>query len=252
MPDSRNPDAAELLLELLELTSFGTTTQRRLTSRLRRTHPARRVAKRVEQGLRTLVAEGLVETEFSDGVDQFRATATGLAALEQRGRVPSSAAVMFTDIVGSTQMIAELGEAAAHDCRKRHFTLLRETIEGHGGREVKNLGDGLMVLFADPAMALECAQQMQLAVAADEDDLGLRIGVHVGELMREQGDYFGTTVIVASRLCDRAGAGETIVSAQVRELADRHSQTTRLDRAQSLGKLQLKGLPRPVEAFQLA
>ena len=251
MPTSRKPDAAELLLEILELTSFGTTTQRQLTNRLRRTHPVRRVANRVEHGLRTLIAEGLVESDFKDGVEHFHATRAGLAALEQRGRMPSSSAVMFTDIVGSTEMIAELGEAAAHDCRKRHFALLRGSIDQHGGREVKNLGDGLMVLFADPAAALDCARQMQEAVDADADNLGLRIGVHAGELLREHGDYFGTTVIVASRLCDRADAGETIVSAHVRELADQQADSARPERPQPLGKLHLKGIPRPVEAFQL-
>ena len=132
--------------------------------------------------------------------------------MQSRGRFPDSAAVLFTDIVGSTEMIDELGEDEAHDRRLRHFRLLRAAMVTRGGREVKSLGDGLMVMFADPAAAIDCAIAMQRAVAADADGLGLRVGIHAGELLRDDDDYFGGTVIVASRLCAQAQAGQTIVS----------------------------------------
>lgn len=251
MPTTRNPSAADLMLDLLELTSLGSLTDRQLTGRLRRSYPVARIARRVEKALAMLEAEDLIEATRIEGDRHFRATAAGADALERRGRFPRAAAVLFTDIVDSTQLIEKLGEDGAHACRQRHFALLRETIEKFDGREVKNLGDGLMVLFANPTAALLCANEMQRAVAADPDGLGLRVGVHAGELLREGDDYFGTTVIVARRLCDSADSGRTVVSQIVRSLADEVPEPTPVGTYSPLGSVALKGISRPVEAFEL-
>lgn len=251
MPTTRNPSAADLMLDVLELTSLGSMTDRQLTGRLRRSYPVARIARRVEKALSMLEAEGLIEASLSDGTRHHRATAAGADALERRGRFPRAAAVLFTDIVESTQLIEKLGEEAAHACRQRHFALLRATIEQFDGREVKNLGDGLMVLFADPAAALLCASELQREVADDPDGLCLRVGVHAGELLREGDDYFGTTVIVARRLCDGANAGQTVVSSAVRSLADESAELSQLGSYLPLGPVTLKGISRPVEAFEL-
>lgn len=251
MPTTRNPSAAELMLDLLELTSLGSLTDRQLITRLRRSYPVARIARRAEQALSMLESEGLIEASVSDGTRHFRATAAGADALERRGRFPRAAAVLFTDIVDSTQLIETLGEDGAHACRQRHFTLLRETIERFDGRVVKNLGDGLMVLFADPIRALSCAGELQRVVAADPDGLGLRVGVHAGELLREGDDYFGTTVIVARRLCDGAASGRTLVSDAIRSFAAEAAEPAAIGSFVPLGRLALKGISRPVETFEL-
>ena len=240
------PSTPELLLQLLELASLGATPAEQAVAQLRHNSPAPGVSRRVARGLEALAAEGLIV--WSSGPQaSYSATPSGLAALAQRGRLPGAATVLFTDIVGSTELIDEYGETGAHERRQRHFALLRRAIAVYGGREVKSLGDGLMVMFADPLAATECAVEMQRSVAADPDQLGLRVGLHTGELLREGDDFFGTTVIVARRLCDNADAGQIIVSDDTRAL------TEGADRApiQALGQLALKGLNQPVAAFTL-
>jgi adenylate cyclase len=75
-------------------------------------------------------------------------------------------AVLMTDLVGSTAMADRVGPEAAEELRTEHFGLLRGTLERTAGREVKNLGDGLMVVFSSASQALSCAAQMQQAVEA--------------------------------------------------------------------------------------
>ena len=101
----------------------------------------------------------------------------------------------MTDLVGSTAMADRIGPAAAEKLRPEHFGLLRGALERTGGREVKNLGDGLMVVFGSAAQSLACAVEMQQAVEARnrraEERLGVRIGVSLGDATVEDGDYFG-------------------------------------------------------------
>ncbi len=156
-------------------------------------------------------------------------------------------AILFTDVVGATELLDRLGDVAAHDLRRRHFALLRRVICDHGGREVKSLGDGLMVAFTAAADAVACALAMPRAVAAGEHPLELRIGIAAGEAVPEEGDYFGRPVVVARRLCDAAAGGEVLVSAPIPELAtDRVGHEVR-----PLGRLALKGLREPVSAAML-
>ncbi len=197
-----------------------------------------------EDGLvRALEAEGLIELQG----DAYRATAAGLRALEDRGARPwpsGPVAVLFTDIAGSTGLVERLGDREAHRLLRRHFELLRAAIAAHAGHEVKNLGDGLMVVFAAASDAIACATAMQAAVAFEGGDVGLRIGVHAGEPVREHNDYFGTPVIIARRLCDRAQAGQTLVSEPAQQLVG-------TQQFESVGELALKGLSAPVRASAL-
>jgi len=160
-------------------------------------------------------------------------------------------AVLMTDLVGSTAMADRVGPEAAEELRTEHFGLLRGALERTAGREVKNLGDGLMVVFSSASQALLCAAQMQQAVEARnrraKEQLGVRIGVSLGEATVENGDYFGEPVVESSRLCAHAAGGQIIVNTLVRQLAgsrDGH-------RFRSLGGLELKGISEPVEAFAL-
>ncbi len=90
--------------------------------------------------------------------------------------------------------------------RRRHFGILRESVAETGGQEVKNLGDGLMVVFDSAVAASRCAISMQRAIerhnGAGGSQLGVRVGIHVGEPIRDEDDYFGAAVVVAKRLCD--------------------------------------------------
>jgi WD40 repeat protein/DNA-binding SARP family transcriptional activator len=130
--------------------------------------------------------------------------------------------ILFTDLVASTAILDRLGDDAADELRREHFGLLRDAVAGHGGREVKNVGDGLMVVFTSGVDAVSCAVEMQRAVEdrnrTASEPLRIRIGLHVGEPIRDEDDFFGTPVVIAHRLCEAAAPGQTIASDLVREL----------------------------------
>lgn len=247
MDTSRDISTKELLLQVMELTSLGAASRGQLAKQLRRAHPFARLDRRLGSALEVLVGEGLIEGADEAGDQFYRTTHDGLRTLEQNGRYSAAATVLFTDIVGSTELIDHVGEKAAHEIRQRHFSLLGEVAEKSGGRVVKNLGDGLMVIFAKSAKAIACASEMQRRVASDDDQLELRVGLHAGELLRDGNDFFGSTVIIARRLCDSAEAGQTILSSETRALAEVTGNETFVP----LGALELKGLSTPVEAESL-
>jgi class 3 adenylate cyclase/tetratricopeptide (TPR) repeat protein len=160
-------------------------------------------------------------------------------------------AVLMTDLVGSTAMADRVGPEAAEKLRTEHFGLLRDALGRTTGREVKSLGDGLMVVFSSALESLSCAVAMQQAVEArnrrSEEHLEVRIGLSLGEATVEDGDYFGEPVIESSRLCAQARGGQIVVNALVRQIVGaREGHSFR-----SLGGLELKGISVPVQAFEL-
>ena len=160
-------------------------------------------------------------------------------------------AILFTDIVGSTELSSSLSAEAGDEVRRHHFSILRQAIAETDGTEVKNLGDGLMVVFASASAALSCAVAMQQGVEHDNRDrdrsVGLRVGVSTGEVSREDDDYFGDPVVEAARLCARCESGQVLVADIVRLMAGRRSR----HECNALGELTLKGLPDPVETVEL-
>ncbi|MGH8973907.1 MAG: ATP-binding protein, partial [Acidimicrobiia bacterium] len=164
---------------------------------------------------------------------------------------PSSGLVtlLFTDLVGSTELLARTGDTEAQRIFSAHHQLLAEAVAAHGGQEVKWLGDGLMVAFPSAADAVSCAITMQQAnrrpVAGEY--LAIRVGLTAGEALRDMTDYFGTPVVMAKRLCDRADAGQILCSDLVAGLlAGRPGFTFA-----SVGELELKGLPAPVPTYEV-
>src|SRR5207244_3815502 len=141
---------------------------------------------------------------------------------------------------------------SAEALRRTHFRLLRDAVVGQGGQEVKNLGDGLMIVFSSAVDAVGCAVAMQQAVyrhnRREHDNLQVRIGLNVGEPIEDEGDYFGTPVVVAKRLCDRAAGGQILASDLVCGLVgsrgDHHFA--------ALGPIELKGLSAPVQTSEVA
>src|SRR5262245_8893183 len=104
------------------------------------------------------------------------------------GAAPGPAVtLLFTDLVGSTELLEEIGEPAWEATLQRHLALLADTVAELGGRVVKSLGDGLMVEFPNPAAGVRCALRMQQAAAAQQEAgaaPNLRIGLHAGEAIR--------------------------------------------------------------------
>jgi class 3 adenylate cyclase len=130
--------------------------------------------------------------------------------------------ILFTDIVGHTEMMQRLGDAKGRDVLREHERITREMLKQHGGAEVKTMGDGFMASFGSVTSAMECAIALQRAFAAHTvampEPLHVRVGLNAGEPIEEDGDLFGATVILASRIAAKAGAGEILIPEPVRHL----------------------------------
>ena len=160
--------------------------------------------------------------------------------------------LLFTDLVGSTELLGQLGDDEADRLRRVHFGLLRDVAIAHSGDEVKNLGDGLMVAFSGTVNAVSCAIGIQQAVYRHNarqgaDRLRVRVGLNCGEAIRDEGDYFGTPVVVAKRLCDQAEGGQILASELMRELVGSRGDF----RFRSRGSLALKGISEPLAACEV-
>jgi class 3 adenylate cyclase len=167
--------------------------------------------------------------------------------------VRGTVTVLFTDQVSSTEAWQQLGEDAANALRRDHTALLDALISRHHGRTVKNTGDGLMAVFGSAVDALDAAVAMQQAVhrrnnaVAEDERIGLRVGVEIGEPSREGDDYFGTPVVVARRLCDSCEGGQVLVSDLIPRLVGTRGGHEFAD----AGTLELKGFAEPVRGHLL-
>jgi adenylate cyclase len=131
-------------------------------------------------------------------------------------RTPSPPAIAFLDLTGYTALTEERGDEASADLADRLATLVHEAARPHGGNPVKWLGDGVMFHFDDPSAAvltgLDLVEQTPAAV-----DVRARVGINAGNVIFREGDYFGRTVNIASRIADYARPGEVLVSGEVKE-----------------------------------
>jgi class 3 adenylate cyclase len=127
------------------------------------------------------------------------------------------AALLFTDLVDSTSMVARIGDVAWHELLSEHYRSAREELERAGGKEINTTGDGLFATFDAPARALRCAASIR--DAAERQGLAIRAGVHVGEVTVSQDGVRGIAVHEASRVMGAAEAGEILVSDIARALA---------------------------------
>ncbi len=157
--------------------------------------------------------------------------------------------ILFSDLVNSTELLQRAGDERAQRIFQTHHKLLKEAVAANGGHEVKWLGDGLMVAFPSAADAVRCAIAMQQAARRPTagECLAIRVGLNVGEALRDETDYFGTPVVVAKRLCDRAQPGQILCSSVVSHLlAGRQAFTFR-----DLGQIDLKGLSAPTATCEV-
>ena len=149
--------------------------------------------------------------EIIDEVEEFLTGA-------RRDREPDRAlaAVLFTDIVGSTERAAELGDRRWRDLLEQHDRLVRRELERCHGREVKTTGDGLLATFDGPGRGITCAQAICSRVRA----LGIevRTGLHTGECELRNGDVGGIAVHIGARVAGLARPGEVLVSSTVKDL----------------------------------
>ncbi len=168
---------------------------------------------------------------LADIVEEF-VTGSGPAPVTDR----VLATVLFTDLVDSTRQAASAGDRAWTETLERHLNDARAAIERHGGQTVKTTGDGVLALFTGPAQGVRCAQH--IIDDARNLGLGLRSGLHTGEVERSSNDVSGLAVHLAARIMSNADDGEILVSRTVRDLVI-GSELTFADR----GEHELKGIP---------
>ena len=131
--------------------------------------------------------------------------------------------ILFTDLVGSTEMLDRLGQDAYLSLLAEHDLIIRRSVVASQGREVKHTGDGIMASFNGVGPALSCALGIQQGFAErnahhGRHQLEVRIGLAAGEPVDRDDDLFGSTVTLASRICDAAQAGQILVSQIVHDL----------------------------------
>jgi class 3 adenylate cyclase/tetratricopeptide (TPR) repeat protein len=187
---------------------------------------------------------------------------TSIPALPEAER--RQVTVLFADLAGYTALADELDAEEVHALLDRFFELVDSIVEGYGGRVDKHIGDCVMAVFGapiahgnDPERAVRAALEIQELMPGLAHELGRPIGAHIGvasgqvvasrtgSASRQEYTVTGDSVVLASRLTDRAASGETLISEAVhRALRDR------LECA-AVGELAVKGLAKPVRAWQL-
>jgi class 3 adenylate cyclase len=141
-------------------------------------------------------------------------TSFGTPRIAESDRVLTT--LLLTDIVGSTVRLAELGDRRWQILLEDHLLIARRELVRFRGREIKTTGDGLMAMFDGPARAIQCAEAIRDAVG--QLGLGIRAGLHTGEVAIVDRDLVGITVHIAARVAAEAGPGEVLVSSVVRDL----------------------------------
>jgi adenylate cyclase len=126
---------------------------------------------------------------------------------------------IFMDLVGYTALTAERGDDSAAEVALRLYANVRRLLPGHAGEEIKTIGDAMMIRCEDPGRAIDLGLRIAEHLAEEPGFPPVRIGVHTGSAVHRAGDWYGSGVNVAARLCSAAGGGEVLVSASAREAA---------------------------------
>ena len=212
---------------------------------------ARRLASQIPDARLVVVDGG--SGDIGEGTDAIIRATGEFLGFATPGPAASTAAgsgtaiILFADIANSTALTEELGDAAFREKARELDTALHSAIEANGGTAIdgKLLGDGVLVTFGAAHEAITCAQACH--DAANGVDLKLHVGIHAGDVIREDGNVFGGAVNVAARISDAAEAGETLVSGTVRDLARTSAGVSFEDR----GERELKGVSEPVQVWAI-
>jgi class 3 adenylate cyclase/pimeloyl-ACP methyl ester carboxylesterase len=161
----------------------------------------------------------------------------------ERRREAGTAIILFTDIADSTALTERMGDAPFREASRALDSAVRTAIRDAGGTAVegKVLGDGVMGVFASAAQAIDAAR----SCLAAGSELPMHIGIHAGDVLRENDNVYGGAVNIASRICGLCEPGEILVSQTVRDLARTSAGVSFEDR----GEHALKGIADPVRVF---
>jgi class 3 adenylate cyclase len=175
-----------------------------------------------------------------DEVEEFLLGTRVGAAVDRR-----VVTVLFSDVVGSTERAATVGDRVWSGLLETHRTEARRLLTRYGGREMNTAGDGFLIVFESPTPAIECA--LAMCEGSRSEGLELRVGLHSGEVVFEAGDVAGMAVHIGARVAAIADPGEVVVSQTVRDMVigSTFQFTPR-------GRHELKGVPGTWEIFGVA
>ena len=199
------------------------------------------------EGSTFVLLPGSDRATFAGNQDELVGAVRTFVGVDQATRSSETLlrAVLFTDIVGSTEHLARVGDRAWRDLIVAHDDRSRRAIERHGGRVVKSTGDGVLATFEGPAQAVRGAQE--IATSLGELDLQIRSGIHVGEIETVGDDVTGVTVNVAARVASMAGPSELLVSSTVKDLTPGSGLAF-----EDAGEHDLKGVPDRWHLYRVA
>jgi len=189
------------------------------------------------------IDHGVIYTNPDPVLDEVQEFLTGARPIAEPDRV--LATVMFTDIVGSTERAASVGDTKWRQLLEAQQRAVRAELERHRGREVKSTGDGFLATFDGPGRAVRCGQAIVDCVK--RVGLETRVGLHAGEVEVMGDDVGGIAVHIASRVGSMAGAGEVLVSETVKGIVAGSGL-----RFEDRGEHQLKGVPDRWRLFAVA
>ena len=157
--------------------------------------------------------------------------------------------LLFTDLVNSTDHLQQVGDEVAQRLFNAHHKVITEAITEGGGEELEWLGDGALAAFSSASDAVRCAIKIQQTSRRPIEgaQLEVRIGIHVGEVLRRGEGYFGTPIVVARRLCDRAAEGQILCSSFVVQILSGRQAFNFND----LGDFNLKGIAAPTRVAEV-
>lgn len=160
--------------------------------------------------------------------------------------------ILFSDIEGSTELNERLGDARWLELLRAHHRVIRGQVQTHGGFEVKVQGDGFMVAFPGARRAVQCARAIQEAITTEfagvaEGPIRVRIGLHTGEVLKEEDDFYGKNVVLAARIAEQAQGGEIVASEVVKALAESSGDIAFEDERQ----VALKGMAGTYRVFRV-
>jgi class 3 adenylate cyclase/tetratricopeptide (TPR) repeat protein len=170
------------------------------------------------------------------------------------GEIPEgTVTILFTDVVGSTDLTTSRGDEAAQEIMRVQRELTRLQVEEHSGHEVKGLGDGFMVAFTTARQAVACAVGIQRALEEHnrqqplDEQVQVRIGLNTGEVIHEEEDMFGEAVNAAARIAAKAKGGQILLSEAAKGVLGRARDVELVDR----GRFRLKGFPERWRLFEV-
>jgi class 3 adenylate cyclase len=185
--------------------------------------------------------------------DVALAVASERPSLERATAPDGTVTILFSDIEGSSAINERLGDVRWLELLREHNRLIREQVARCGGFEVKAQGDGFMIAFPSARRAIDCARAIQAAVTRElgghpDGPVRVRIGLHTGEALRQESDFYGRNVVMAARIADHARGGEILASSVVKELTESAGDLTFADARE----VELAGLSGPHAVYRVA